>query len=97
MDLHLPRVVYKKKTAGEFIFRPIEDFKFTFKPKFNNVHVRRLRQQMEVEGLDLVNATIYDIRVKWYINSRVSLIGRTLLAGSQTEKYYYSLGCNLIF
>ena len=78
--------------------RPKQWVKITFKTTVNKNILRQIKfDEIFDEGLDLgaddiMSLAAYDMRTKFYLNSKYSITTRIFATGLQSQKYFYTIG-----
>lgn len=78
--------------------RPKQWVKITFKTTVNKNILRQIKfDEIFEEGLDLgaddiMSLAAYDMRTKFYLNSKYSITTRIFATGLQSQKYFYTIG-----
>lgn len=68
----------------------------TITTKLNNNITSKLNST-NVYGNDIINIGAYDVRAKFYLNKRISLLNRMIITGVNSDKYFYSVGLIISF
>ena len=95
---------YKKHRDMMLTWMPLHRIKVTVKTRVNKDIISKIVVSDGLNDMfdnldteDFLSLGAYDVRVKLYVNRDIRLIGRVLIAGIQTQKYFYSFGVNLKF
>ena len=83
--------------------RPKQWVKITFKTTVNKNILRQIKFDEILDGGfddafadlgadDIMSLAAYDMRTKFYLNSRYSITTRILATGLQSQKYFYTIG-----
>ena len=95
---------YKKQRDMMLTWMPLHKIKVTVKTRVNKDIISKIVVSDGLNDMfdnldteDFLSLGAYDVRVKLYVSRDIRLIGRVLIAGIQTQKYFYSFGINLKF
>jgi hypothetical protein len=95
VNMHLSFRTYKVMDYVQ-TFRPTDRIKVTFKTSMNRNligrNVDRLINGGEVGSQDIMSLAAYDMRIKYYLDRRHSILLRVFATGIKSESYFYSVG-----
>jgi len=90
------RLLDNSSDASILVYRPVKQIKITFKTMINDNVVDNIFEDLS-EGIDLGEADYlgigkYDIRLKYYMNSRLRLLGRLVVRRLDMGDASYYIG-----
>ena len=74
--------------------RPKQWVKITFKTTVNKNILRQIKfdEGLDLGADDIMSLAAYDMRTKFYLNSKYSITTRIFATGLQSQKYFYTIG-----
>jgi hypothetical protein len=98
------------KKSRILTLKPIRWVKFTVKPRVNRSLLSKFNMDKlfnngldaavsdflgDLDASDYLSLVSYDIRVKFYINQRLTFLTRFFVTGVESDTYYYSIGLTM--